>query len=383
MIHRLLLLLALLPFASRAADASLLATLTNPVSIVFNNAYKGTVEENEKAAAADPHSPVNYVLSLIASATGTLDVCVYDFSDPEIVAALLDSAGRGVQVRVVTETENTFDHENPGQLRESIQHLNAAKIPVVSDERGGLMHNKFIIADGRTVWFGSMNLTHNALFRDNNNSLFVRSAELAGVFERQFDHLFTKREFGVTDQLAAPPVVRVGDAEFTIHFSPDGGAQKAILAALAPATNSIRFMVFAFTDREIGGLLAKKKKAGLAVEGVFDECQIDQYSEFRWLGKQGVKEWPDGNQALLHHKVMIIDDRTVCCGSYNFTKSAEQKNNETSVILRSPRIAAEFRAEFDRLVYASEHNRPVPPYDHPACQHDRSHADANKPAPRR
>lgn len=383
MIRRLFLSLLVLPFAVRAADISLIATLTNPVSVVFNNAYKGTVEENEKAAESDPHSPYKYVLSFIASATGTLDVCVYDFSDPEIVAALLDAAGRGIRVRIVTETENTLDHENPGQLRESIQHLNAAKIPLVSDERGGLMHNKFIIADGRHVWFGSMNLTHNALFRDNNNSLFVRSPELAAVFESQFERFFTRREFGVADQPPPPPVVRVGDSEFTLHFSPGGGAQKTVLGTLERATNSIRFMVFAFTDREIGGLLAKKKKAGLAIEGVFDECQIDQYSEFRWLGRQGVKEWADGNQALCHHKVMIIDGQTVCCGSYNFTKSAEQKNNEASVVIRSPRIAAEFRAEFDRLVYASEHNRPVPPYDHPACQHDRSRTDPNKPAPRR
>jgi phosphatidylserine/phosphatidylglycerophosphate/cardiolipin synthase-like enzyme len=138
-------------------------------------------------------------------------------------------------------------------------------------------------------------------------------------------------------------------------------------------------MIFAFTDRDIGNLLAKKKRDGLTVEGVFDQCQIDRFSEFRWLGKQGVKEWMDGNQALLHHKVMVIDDRVVCCGSYNFTKSAEQHNNEVSAIIRSSRLAADYRAEFDRLVYAAEHNPPLPPYDHPACQHEH---EANQPVPR-
>ena len=46
------------------------------------------------------------------------------------------------------------------------------------------------------------------------------------------------------------------------HLQTVESIQKAILDALQRATNSIRFMVFAFTDREIGNLMAAKKKSG-------------------------------------------------------------------------------------------------------------------------
>jgi phosphatidylserine/phosphatidylglycerophosphate/cardiolipin synthase-like enzyme len=363
-----------------AADTSLLATLTNPVSVVFNNTYKGLVEENEKIAAADPRNSEKYLFAFLASATATLDVCVYDIEDPGAVTALLDAKSRGVRVRAVSEYDNAIDKEHAGQLHESFEQLRAAGIPVVIDKHAGLMHCKFVVADGERVWFASMNWTHNALYRDNNNNVFVRSREVAGVFEGQFRQVFEKHDLNRGAAGTTSPI-RVGDAELTIRFSPEGGAQAAILDAVKSATNSIRFMVFAFTDRDLGNLIAKKKHDGLTVEGVFDECEIDTYSEFRWLAKQGVKEWRDGNQALLHHKVIIIDDETVCCGSYNFTKSAEHSNSEVSVIIRSHRIAAEYRAEFDRLTFAAEHNPPLPPYDHPACQHG-GNREAAKPVPR-
>ncbi len=373
-------LLVLLAAASSRADSSLLDTLTNPVSIVFNNAYKGLYVDNEKIGAADPRNSDKYLFAFIASAKKTLDVCVYDIEDPGAVVALLDAKSRGVRVRVISEYDNTLDKTHGNVPQESYEHLRAAGIAVAAEKKSGLMHCKFAIADGTAVWFASMNWTHNALYRDNNNNVFVRSPEVAVIFQQEFDELFDNHKYNRGAAGTKKPV-RVGDAEISIRFSPEGGVQASLLDALQHATNSIRFMIFTFTDRDIGNLMAKKKHAGLTVEGVFDECQIDRFSEFPWLGRQGVKEWHDGNQALLHHKVMILDDETVCCGSYNFSRSAERSNNEVSVIIRSRRIAAEYRAEFDRLVFAAEHNPPLPPYDHPACEHGSAH-DAARPVPR-
>jgi phosphatidylserine/phosphatidylglycerophosphate/cardiolipin synthase-like enzyme len=38
---------------------------------------------------------------------------------------------------------------------------------------------------------------------------------------------------------------------------------------------------------------------------------------------------------------MIIDDRIVVMGSYNFTASAETKNDENLVVIDNPQIAAQ------------------------------------------
>ena len=61
----------------------------------------------------------------------------------------------------------------------------------------------------------------------------------------------------------------------------------------------------------------------------------------------------DNSAGTLHHKLLLIDGRIVATGSYNFTRSAEQANDENVVILRrSGDAAALLQAEFQRLYQA-------------------------------
>ena len=51
----------------------------------------------------------------------------------------------------------------------------------------------------------------------------------------------------------------------------------------------------------------------------------------------------------MHHKVIIIDSKIVILGSYNFTRSAEDKNDENTIIVHDPTFAGQFLIEFERL----------------------------------
>ena len=58
----------------------------------------------------------------------------------------------------------------------------------------------------------------------------------------------------------------------------------------------------------------------------------------------------DGNLiGLMHHKVIIIDQKVVITGSYNFTESTETVNDENVVIIFSPEIAKKYLEEFQRV----------------------------------
>jgi len=57
----------------------------------------------------------------------------------------------------------------------------------------------------------------------------------------------------------------------------------------------------------------------------------------------------DRNQHAMHHKVLIIDERLVITGSYNFSKNADRRNDENIIIIDNPEIAAEYLAEYRRL----------------------------------
>ncbi|PKL75890.1 MAG: hypothetical protein CVV27_13065 [Candidatus Melainabacteria bacterium HGW-Melainabacteria-1] len=99
-----------------------------------------------------------------------------------------------------------------------------------------------------------------------------------------------------------------------------------------------------------GQIIQQKLKQGVQVEGVFDSwLGAGQYSLYSPLRESGMNVRKDGNQALLHHKVIIVDD-TVITGSYNYSANAENSNNENFLIIRnSPAIAKAYVDEFLRI----------------------------------
>lgn len=58
----------------------------------------------------------------------------------------------------------------------------------------------------------------------------------------------------------------------------------------------------------------------------------------------------DGHDGgIMHHKFVVIDSRVVVTGSYNYTRSATQVNDENVVVLYDPSIAEAYEAAFSRL----------------------------------
>jgi len=51
----------------------------------------------------------------------------------------------------------------------------------------------------------------------------------------------------------------------------------------------------------------------------------------------------------MHHKVIVIDERIVITGSYNFTSRAERTNDENLLIIDDPSLTAAYLAEFERV----------------------------------
>ena len=111
-------------------------------------------------------------------------------------------------------------------------------------------------------------------------------------------------------------------------------------------------MTFSYTADTIAEAMVAKVKAGLAVRRVFETQNASgSGADFNRLQQGGVDVLEDGNCYILHHKVIVIDERTVITGSYNFTSSAERDNDENLVIVDDPNLARAYLDEFQR-VYA-------------------------------
>jgi len=54
----------------------------------------------------------------------------------------------------------------------------------------------------------------------------------------------------------------------------------------------------------------------------------------------------DGKHAIAHNKVMVLDESVVITGSFNFTNSAETRNAENVLVLKSDELAKRYKSEF-------------------------------------
>ena len=228
--------------------------------------------------------------------------------------------------------------------------MEEAGVEVIDDQRGALMHNKFWIFDQKMVWTGSTNITENGTLRNNNNVVLIESPALAAIYEREFQEMWADVAFGPRSPstIEQQNVVIDGTA-LSVRFGPEDDVGSLLADMLARAQSQIRFMAFAFTHDEMGAAILSRAQDGVDVAGIFEERGSEtEFSELQTLYCAGVPVLQDGNPRILHHKVLIIDKNTVVTGSFNFSKNADESNDENIIIIQNAEIAAEYLKEFER-----------------------------------
>jgi len=283
------------------------------------------------------------LLESIDGAQSQIDVAMYNFSLTSAADALVAAQKRGVEVRVVLDSD-ALDGR-------AAQRLQAGGVQVLGDRRESLMHNKFLVVDGRVVWSGSLNLTESGLSADNNNFVRIESAGLAKAYGDEFDEMFDLDVFGG----GAPTAAGAGDVmvdgtEVEVLFAPDDRPSHRLEELVRQAQDSIDMLAYNFTLNGLRDALVDAQQRGVRVRAVFDESQADAAGgEYAALRKAGMEVRLDGNDGLMHEKVIVVDGQSVALGSYNFTRSADENNDENLLIVHDAGIAQAYLAEFERI----------------------------------
>ncbi len=289
------------------------------------------------------------LISAIDAAQTSIDMAIYNLTLPDVGEALLRAKQRGLRVRLVMESE-AMDKDIP-------QKLQAAGIPIVGDQKEGLMHNKFTLIDGQEVWMGSMNYTSTSAYKDFNNLLRLRSPQLVQDYQVNFDEMFVEHKFEGAKEANTPyPQTRAGSIPVEVYFSPDDGVAQHVTAELRKAQHNITILAYSFTSDDFANAIDDRAKAGVKVRGVFDESQAksNKGGEFENFKQAGYDVRLDGIPGLLHDKVMIIDGQVVITGSYNFSASAEKTNDENLLILRDAAVAAQYMRHFEQVYQSGQ-----------------------------
>jgi phosphatidylserine/phosphatidylglycerophosphate/cardiolipin synthase-like enzyme len=276
------------------------------------------------------------LLAFIGSANETLDVCVFEMNLPAVAGALLEANARGVAVRVILDRDNA---QKAYEVEEELAEMDKRGMLTLAHNRSGLMHNKFMVADGFRVWTGSYNFTRNCSNFNDNHAVVLESRNLAENYEKEWMEISDKRHGKRFAYPTPHPRVEIGGTEVQNYFTPEDDVREAIAAEMAKATNEIAMMAFSFTDRTLTDAVADALKRGVRAIVLLDSGLAKHPgANTKELAEMGanVRMSPG---VRLHHKVIVIDRETVVLGSANFSASAFDRNDENVLIVRAPNFA--------------------------------------------
>jgi phosphatidylserine/phosphatidylglycerophosphate/cardiolipin synthase-like enzyme len=125
-----------------------------------------------------------------------------------------------------------------------------------------------------------------------------------------------------------------------VCFSPNGNCTESIVKEISNAKSEILIQAYSFTSKEIASAIVRARKKGIHVEIILDKSnRSKKYNAGDFSTHMGIPTYIDAAHAIAHNKIMIIDQETVITGSFNFTKAAEEKNAENSLIIRNKELA--------------------------------------------
>ena len=163
---------------------------------------------------------------------------------------------------------------------------------------------------------------------------------------------------GFSGLLAAAPT--------EVYFSPQGGAEAALEKLIDSARQDICAALYFFTSRPLSTAILRAHKRGVKIQVIIDGNNESDYSKGYYLRQRGVdvryarglpknakkskkRKYRVKKFGLMHHKFMVVDDKMVATGSYNWTASAEKWNRENLLIINSSSLARKYTVEFKKI----------------------------------
>jgi len=128
------------------------------------------------------------ILTSIGGAVATIEMAAYAFTNENIANALLDAIKRGVKVALVMDRSETKGPQ--ASPHDELEKAGTA-IRLISPP-GGIMHDKFIVVDGKNVEWGSYNYTGRAEEANFENATFLSNGNLAQKYHSDFVSIYDR-----------------------------------------------------------------------------------------------------------------------------------------------------------------------------------------------
>ncbi len=342
---------------------SLSITAQNPkIKCYFNHPVNNAVSTGTNAIYLNG-TFVDTTVAYINRSKYSLDIAVFNYTYGSgdgldaIANAVNAAANRGVVCRWINDGAST--NSGMALLNSNVQTLGSP-----TSTSYGIMHNKFMIIDANSsntsdpiVWTGSYNFSRNQADVDFNNIIIFQDKPMALAFTSEFNQMWGSTgpipnsgnsNFGPNKTASSQNIFNVNGTTVEVYFSPKDNTRTHLQNTMSTVNNDLFFGIFTFTDTIIANQIKGVKNSGLTVKGIMDVYSqlYDPYSILNPVLGSNMEMYT--STGTYHNKIMLVDagitgsDPTVFTGSFNWTISANTKNDENAVVIHDANIANQY-----------------------------------------
>ncbi len=179
--------------------------------------------------------------------------------------------------------------------------------------------------------------------------VLARAAQADATMRGTFGWLLHLADLARGDAPKDPPATP-NAATARAHFSPGNDCLDAICNEFRRAKAKADVCVFTITDDRIRSAMLDARRRGVTIRVVSDNDKaMDEGSDIEPLRRAGIEVRVDDTEAHMHHKFTVFDGATLVTGSYNWTRSAANANQENIVVTADRALVDAFEAQFEKL----------------------------------
>ena len=152
--------------------------LTACVSVDSKPIQENNIQDNEIKIFFTPGVECEDNIIERINKSNKIDIAVYSITNPDITNAIIAAYKRGADIRIIT------DRTQSKGKKSLVGTIKKAGIPVLTNKKHKIEHNKFAVFDDVGVVSGSYNWTTNASMYNSENCLFFNQPN------KEYSHRF-------------------------------------------------------------------------------------------------------------------------------------------------------------------------------------------------
>ncbi|WP_426415335.1 phospholipase D-like domain-containing protein [Aestuariirhabdus sp. LZHN29] len=138
--------------------------------------------------------------------------------------------------------------------------------------------------------------------------------------------------------------------ESSVYFSPGDDCREKLVAMIRGARQNLDICVFTISDDRISEAIMAAHRRGVAVRIISDDDKAhDRGSDIDRFRSKGVPLRLDSDASHMHNKFAIVDRSVLANGSFNWTRSASDRNQENILVTEDPALVRPFLSRFELL----------------------------------